>query len=129
MASFDEIKIVLRPSPEEPQLFSRETQDNMNAVLSAFYDAGIKTRATGMAFDSIDAVGGFTGEFIALATTLGGTVVGALGTWLASRNGRKVRLKIGDVEAEAKTQEEVEKLLALARNYKRDEEPKRIIHE
>jgi hypothetical protein len=31
--------------------------------------------------------------------------------WLHARSGRKVRLKFGDVEAEARTPEEVEQLL------------------
>jgi hypothetical protein len=35
----------------------------------------------------------------------------ALGTWLTERGGRKVRIKIQGVEAEANTREEVEKLL------------------
>jgi hypothetical protein len=38
----------------------------------------------------------------------------ALGAWLGSRNGRKVRIKIGDIEAEAQTREDVEALLARA---------------
>jgi hypothetical protein len=56
---------------------------------------------------------------------------GALGAWLASRSGRKVRIKIGDIEAEAHTQEEVEKLLAHAQeiqqqNSQRNQQPKVI---
>jgi hypothetical protein len=77
--------------------------------------------------DSVDAVGGFTGEFVALVKTLGPPGIAALGGWVAGRSGRKVRLKIGDVEAEAGTREEVEKLLAMARDHKQDDEPKRIV--
>lgn len=40
-----------------------------------------------------------------------GTVIGA---WLHARYGRKVRLKIGEIEAEAQTVEEVERLLGHA---------------
>src|SRR5262249_25638002 len=55
----------------------------------------------------------------------------ALGVWLGSRNGRKVRIKIGDIEAEAQTREDVEALLARAQEIQkqiaqRKEQPKQI---
>jgi hypothetical protein len=55
----------------------------------------------------------------------------ALGAWLGSRNGRKVRLKIGDIEAEAQTREDVEALLARAQEIQqqiaqRNQQPKLI---
>jgi len=40
----------------------------------------------------------------------------ALGAYLAARNDRKVRIKVGDIEAEARTQDEAVKLL-IARAY------------
>ena len=54
-----------------------------------------------------------------------GTVVGA---WLGARSCRRVRLKVGDIEAEAHTAEEVEKLLLRAQEIKQDNVPK-LIHE
>jgi hypothetical protein len=56
----------------------------------------------------------------------------ALGVWLGSRNGRKVRIKVGDTEVEAQTPEEVEKLLAHAQqiqqeNQLRNQPPKIIV--
>ena len=36
------------------------------------------------------------------------------GAWAQARFGRKVRLKVGDIEAEASTAEEIERLLANA---------------
>ena len=44
-------------------------------------------------------------------------VVTALPAWLAARNGRKVRLKIGKVEVEARSAEEVEKLLLRVKEF------------
>jgi hypothetical protein len=38
----------------------------------------------------------------------------ALGAWLQGRAGRKLRLKVGDVEVEARTPEEIEQLLQRA---------------
>lgn len=50
----------------------------------------------------------------------------ALGAWLHARYGRKVRLKIGEIEVEAQTREEVEKLLAKALEIQRNNEPKKL---
>ncbi|MFM0408805.1 hypothetical protein [Paraburkholderia dipogonis] len=38
----------------------------------------------------------------------------ALGAWLQSRAGRKLRLKVGDLEVEARTLEEIDQLLQRA---------------
>lgn len=60
--------------------------------------------------------GGVTllGEFTIMAKVLGPAVIGAVSAWFAARQGRKLRVKIGDIEAEAGSIEEVEELLALA---------------
>jgi hypothetical protein len=55
----------------------------------------------------------------------------ALGAWLGARSGRRVRVKIGDIEAEAHTREEVETLLARAQEIQqqiaqRNQQPKVI---
>ena len=54
-----------------------------------------------------------------------------LGAWLDSHNGRKVRVQIGGIEAEAQTRAEVEKLIAQALEIQqelrqRDQPPKVI---
>ena len=56
---------------------------------------------------------GLFGEFL-LPGGVGAAAVAVVGAYLAGRNGRKVRLKVGDVEAEAGTVEEVERLVRLA---------------
>ena len=55
-------------------------------------------------------------------------LAGILGVWLHARYGRKVPLKIGDIEAEAQTAEEVEKLLDTAHEIQQRSQPK-VIHE
>lgn len=49
-----------------------------------------------------------------------------LGAWLHARYGRRVRVKVGDLEAEAQTPEEVEKLLSKAQEIQQRNEPKKI---
>jgi hypothetical protein len=51
-----------------------------------------------------------------------------LGVWLQARFGRKVRIKVGDIEVEARTAEEVDALLKQALEVKKANEPK-LIHE
>ena len=61
-------------------------------------------------------------DFIKLAA-IAGTV---LGTWLYARFGRKVRLKIGDIEAESQTVDDVKKLIAYALKTQQVHQPKVI---
>jgi hypothetical protein len=44
------------------------------------------------------------------------------GAWLQARFGRKVRIKIGDIEAEASSLEEVRELLEQSKKYCADDE-------
>jgi hypothetical protein len=42
----------------------------------------------------------------------------AITVWVQGRSGRKIRLKVGDIEAEARTIEEIEQLLPRALELK-----------
>lgn len=44
-------------------------------------------------------------------------MAGLLGAWLQAKFGRKVRLKIGDVEVEGRSTKEVEDLLERAKAF------------
>ncbi len=69
-----------------------------------------------MALDSAEAVGGYTGEIAVLLQAVSPLLTGILGAWLQSKAGRKVRLKVGDIEIEARTVEEADQLAAACRN-------------
>jgi hypothetical protein len=70
-----------------------------------------------------------SGEFLLKLIPMIGPIVGtATGAWLHARYGRKVRLKAGELEAEAQTVEEVERLLARAQEIHQRNQPK-VIHE
>lgn len=66
--------------------------------------------------------------FIKVGPTVWPILGTAIGAWLHARYGRKVRLKVGDVEAEAETVGEVEKHLAKAQEIHQRNQPK-VIHE
>lgn len=72
-------------------------------------------------------MGGFVGAFcLEMVKGVGPAMFTALGVWLQARYGRRVRLKVGDIEAEARTKEEVEQLIARAQKIQRNNEPKKI---
>lgn len=79
--------------------------------------------------DDAGASGWGTGDFTLIVTAGPPLITGAaaiIGGWLQARYGRKVKFKIGDVEAEARTLEEVENLLAKAQEMQQRNEPKKI---
>jgi hypothetical protein len=59
-------------------------------------------------------VGALVQQVVTMAAPAATALIGA---WLQARHGRKVRLKVGDVEAEAATVQEVEQLLERAKAY------------
>jgi hypothetical protein len=71
----------------------------------------------------------YLGDFtIKLAATIGPVIGAALGAFMHARWGRRVRLKIGDIEAEAQTPEQVEHLFKLAEDFQQRTKAK-VIHE
>ncbi len=82
--------------------------------------AGVVYSQRGIAFDSVDAHGYPLAEFAIqhLGLPAIGIVTAAVTGWFAGRAGRKARLKFGDVEAEARTPEEVEQLLKSAAAFR-----------
>ena len=119
-------RLVLVCADDENAISSKPTQAELQKAHGAVRDAGIPVSARHMTFDSVGGGGGLTGEFgIHLAQlVLGSAVVGkVLVAWIQARAGRKARLKIGDVEAEAQTPEGVEALLQAAKRYQAEQPP------
>ena len=58
---------------------------------------------------------------------LAGSLGTFLGAWVTSRNGRKIRIKVGDVEVEASSAEEVERLLERAKELRADDNRKKLL--
>ena len=72
-----------------------------------------------------------SGEFVlqlaATVAPLVGVLGTALGAWLHARYGRKVRLRIGDIEAEGQNIDDVNALLRRAVEFQQASQPK-LIH-
>src|ERR1700737_5072127 len=75
---------------------------------------GVDYPQRGMAFDSVEAQGYPLGEYVVqLGPIAVAAISGPITAWLAAKLGRKVRIKFGDVEAEARNVDELRKLLEL----------------
>ncbi|WP_091715193.1 hypothetical protein [Methylobacterium phyllostachyos] len=120
------LKLTLLLAPDDGPKNGREAQDAIAGVSRELHQSGVSYSQRGMAFDSVDAVGFALPEYIIpLAQAVGPTLGVILVAWLQGRAGRKVRLKVGDVEAEARTADEVERLLNKAAEMQRaKDEPK-----
>lgn len=125
----DELSLTLVPSSDEPSISSPSTQAEFRSFLDALHQHSMEANPHAIVRKSGGEGWSFFGEFsIPIATA----VVSALGlviaAWFQGRAGRKVQIKIGDVEAEAGTSKEVKKLLQHVQEYKasleRRDEPK-----
>jgi hypothetical protein len=112
----DEIRIILKPASDDGQVISASYQAELSRFSGSMHDAGLSFSQRGMAFDAIDAHGYALGEFaIKTLAPTAITALVALGTvWIQARAGRKIRVKVGDVEAEAGTAKEMEAALRTA---------------
>ena len=116
------VTIRLVPEADEPPVFSHDFQAEFRSLKTSLSQDGVEAEAPFMALDSADAVSGYTGELLIPFIQFVGPVVGVVvGAWLQSKAGRKVRIKIGDVEIEATTKnsltkEELDKILQRALN-------------
>nr|WP_057929968.1 hypothetical protein [Burkholderia ambifaria] len=108
------VRFYLVNAVDEPPTFSVEGQAALRGVVSALRENGIKADTPVMALDSAEAVGGYTGEIAVLLHAVSPVLTGILGAWVQSKVGRKVRLKVGDIEVEARTVEEAGQLLQQA---------------
>ncbi|MGH9345479.1 MAG: hypothetical protein ACRD19_17160 [Terriglobia bacterium] len=54
---------------------------------------------------------------ITLVSVLTAPISGLTGAWLHAKYGRKMRLKVGEIEVEAQTYKEIKELLAMAQDF------------
>ncbi len=108
------VRFYLVSASDDPATFSADGQVILRRVMTDLKENKIEADAPFMTLDSVDAVGGYTGEIAVLVQAFGPVLAGILGAWLQSKAGRKIRLKDGDIEVEANTVDEVGKLLDMA---------------
>ena len=118
------LSLVLSPASDDPPWQSPEYQRELRDFAEAVRKHGLEVSPRVRVQDAIDGGMWLVGEFaVNLAqTSVPTAIAAAVGAWLHARCGRKARLKIGDVEAEAQSVEEVAQLLKLAEKSREDDE-------
>ena len=114
-----QLDLELAGAPEDPAVGDQAFQVELETFCGALHQAGISYSQRAIAFDAINALGYPLGEFAILV--LGPSAVhvlsSAINAWLRGKAQRKVRMKFGDVDVQASTPEEVEKLLESAAKF------------
>ena len=122
-----------RTTKAEPELYlcllaardDREYQEALGNFLRAVRLQDVEVSARYYVNDAVGGGGGMSGEFGIIASAIGPAVCAAVGAFLAARYGRKARLKIGldgEVEAEAQTVKQIEKLMKVAEKHRREKD-------
>lgn len=108
----DAIHLIFLPATDDPAPESAEYQAMLWAADRGLRDGGLRFSTHALMLDDDQA------PIIHLAqvtlTTLTPAVTAVAVAWITARFGRKVRLKVGDLEAEARTTAEVERLMKIA---------------
>jgi hypothetical protein len=100
---------------------SEAVQAEMRNVEARLADGGNKVMPRIHMRKAMGAESWLTGEFIVhLVSAVG--LSGILSAWISAKLGRKVRLKVGDIEAEASNAKELNELLDRAREIKEQTE-------
>ncbi|WEY42049.1 hypothetical protein [Paraburkholderia sp. SUR17] len=106
----------LMRAPDDPAVQDPAFQAELRTFSGTLRSAGVSFSQRAMTFDAVDATGYALAEYA--IKELGPAAIGVIGTavgaWISGRSGRKVRLKVGDIEVEARTVEEVDQLLLRA---------------
>ncbi|ETK22713.1 hypothetical protein H096_14088 [Pseudomonas sp. FH1] len=103
-------------APDDAAAFGVDYQAELRELKQQAEGAGIQISPSFAVFDSPSASGGLTGEFIvSVAQAVGPVVTTLIAVWISRKTGRKLRLKVGDNEFEAQTKEEIDFLIAKAK--------------
>jgi hypothetical protein len=114
----DNLHLFLLPAPDDPARDTPEYQAELHAFANALRAKRLEVFPMTLIRKSVGGASNYVGEFLVAFAAVGTPLATILGAWLQARYGRKVRLKIGDVEAEARTVEEVDGLLRRAQAFR-----------
>ena len=111
----------LIPAPDDPNVGEPAFQEELGQFTRALNKTGVSYSQIAIAMDAVDALGFPLPEFVVTMKTLGPPIITALAgyaaAWVQARLSRKVRVRIGEFEAEARTVGEIEALLQLAADF------------
>lgn len=113
------LRVVVWSSTNDDPFVGKDSQyaRDIKTFLTAVEQQGGKLVPPRLAMDSVQIQ--TVVEFAKIVGPIvGSAIAAAVTTWLQGRAGRKIRLKVGDVEIEASNPEDFERLLAEARALK-----------
>jgi AraC-like DNA-binding protein len=117
----DEFTIELIRTRDESGEFTPEFQQELRSLAESLRGAGVSFYQPVKVNDSVDAQGGPLPEFVAAIRQFSPPIITAVATYLAAwvhaRLGRKVRIRIGEIEAEGRTPEELKALLRMVAEF------------
>ena len=120
-----DLEITLIRSPDDPSLDSEQYQAALRDFDSALQSHGLNPSSRVLLIESagIDVaphLGVFAVNLKDALPVIGSVLTG----WFAGRFGRKVRVKVGDIEVETSTVADAERLIAKAQELKESDKPK-----
>jgi hypothetical protein len=106
------VALWLERDPNEAGTFTHECQSELHEVVSVLREQGIEFEAPFLAVDAVDAVCGYTGQFIiSLAQVASPVLTATLVAWIKRNPSRKIRVEFhpsGKLKTiEAQTDEQV----------------------
>ena len=113
-----ELQISMIPSPEDPAWRSYDYQSELRNLGLTLRADGLEIHEVGSPpLPSVDSPP-ISGEWrIKLGANLEPALRVPVGSWLQARRGRTARLRIGEIEADIRTVEELGRVLKIARCY------------
>ena len=113
-----ELQISMIPSPEDPPWRSDDYQSELRILGLALKADGLDIHEVGSHPSRAGGSLPISGEWrVELGTALEPILKAPLGSWLQGRRGRTARLRIGEIEADVRTIEELVRVIKIAKCY------------
>jgi hypothetical protein len=114
-----ELQISMIPSPEDPAWRSDDYQSELRNLGLTLRADGLEIHEVGSpSLPSGDSPPPISGEWrVKLGANLEPALRVPVGSWLQARRGRTARLRIGEIEADIRTVEELGRVLKIAKCY------------
>jgi hypothetical protein len=119
IASFAmELQISMIPSPEDPPWRSDDYQSELRKLGLALRGDGLEIHEVGSHPVRSGEISPISGEWrVKLGAMLEPILQAPVGSWLQARRGRTARLRIGEIEADVRTAEELARVIKIAKCY------------
>jgi hypothetical protein len=112
------LQVAFLAGADDPDYKDNDYQHELHGIQEKLKLLGNKVHARANFQKAASGGSWLTGEFLMQLSALGTPLGTLFGVWLNAKLGRKVRVKVGDIEVEAGTLKEVEHLLERAREIK-----------